>query len=137
VCSTPGAVVVASTAGDLQGAGGQTVTGSVSIIRRWSVRSRAVVEARVALTPCPTGTARSSTAVWSGQGNVMGSELRPLELSPAKGTGECVHCDGGCGSYCRRCRRAVCAPCFNTHEGDHANWRERRVEWTRVNTVGA
>jgi len=59
--------------------------------------------------------------------------VRPIEIAPARGIKPCVHCDTLCNSYCRSCRRAVCAgECWDEHETDHREWRVRQVGWTKV-----
>lgn len=67
------------------------------------------------------------------QGDLTGWHGRPIEPAVARGTQPCVHCGTQCNSYCKSCRRAVCAaPCFDTHEGDHTGWRDRQWGWTKV-----
>jgi hypothetical protein len=59
--------------------------------------------------------------------------LRPIELAPARGSAECVHCGLECWTYCRSCRRAVAPECFEEHERDHTEWRTRTSgTWTKV-----
>lgn len=67
------------------------------------------------------------------QGDLIGWHGRPIEPAVARSTQPCVHCGTQCNSYCKSCRRAVCAaPCFDTHTVDHTGWRGRQWGWTKV-----
>lgn len=56
---------------------------------------------------------------------------RPVALAESRGPGTCVHCQGQCRSYCRSCRKPVCAVDLATHIGDH-NPADRTQTWTQT-----
>lgn len=60
--------------------------------------------------------------------------VRPVELGESRGAGTCVHCQGECRSYCRSCRKPVCAPDFEVHVGDH-DPSDRCATWTQTDPL--
>lgn len=58
----------------------------------------------------------------------------PVELAESRGSGTCVHCQQGCRSYCRSCRKPVCPVDFDVHRGDH-NPEDRTATWTQTDPL--
>ena len=60
--------------------------------------------------------------------------VRPVELGESRGAGTCVHCQQECQSYCKSCRKPVCAGDFDVHVGDH-NPADRIGTWTQTDPL--